>query len=115
MVVAFALGALTACGSSGGGNEPTKTAVNGRITVGAYDIHFDVGVIKTAPGPLTVTFVNHGAIEHTFKIDGTSLLLKANGGKTVTGTVTLAKGTYDFECTIPGHKGQGMKGTVVVG
>ena len=95
-------------------SEPTKTATGGAITVGAFDIRFDVGEIKAAPGPLTVTLDNHGAIEHTFKIDGTSLVLKANGGKSATGTVTLAKGTYDFECTIPGHKAQGMKGTVVV-
>ena len=48
------------------------------------------------------------------KINGTDMHLKANGGKTTSGTVTLAKGTYDFECTVPGHAAQGMKGTVVV-
>jgi len=114
-VVAFAAIALAACGSSGGGSsEPTKTVTGGAITVDAADVKFDVGEIKTAPGPLTVTLVNTGAMQHTFKIDGTSLLIKTNGGKTASGTVTLAKGTYDFECTVPGHKGQGMKGTVVV-
>jgi plastocyanin len=112
---ALATVALAACGSSGGGkSEPTKTATGGAITVNAADVKFDVGEIKTAPGPLTVTLVNTGAMQHTFKIDGTSFELKANGGKTATGTVTLAKGTYDFECTVPGHKAQGMKGTVVV-
>jgi plastocyanin len=113
-VVVLAAVVLGACGGSGGSSEPTKTATGGAITVGAYDTRFDVGEIKAAPGPLTVTFDNHGAIEHTFKIDGTSLELKANGGKSATGTVTLTKGTYDFECTIPGHKTAGMKGTVVV-
>ena len=29
--------------------------------------------IKATPGPLTVTLTNKGAIEHTFKIDGTDL------------------------------------------
>ena len=111
----LAAASLGACGGSGGGgSEPTKTATGGAITVGAYDIRFDVGEIKAAPGPLTVTLDNHGAVEHTFKIDGTSLILRANGGKSATGSVTLAKGTYGFECTIPGHKAQGMKGTVVV-
>jgi plastocyanin len=115
-VVALAAVALAGCGSSGGGSsEPTKTASGGAITVGASDVKFDVGEIKATPGPLTVTLVNTGAMQHTFKIDGTPLELKTNGGKTATGTVTLAKGTYDFECTVPGHKAQGMKGTVVVG
>jgi plastocyanin len=118
-LVTLAIAGLSACGgsSSGGGSsssEPTKTATNGAITVDAFDIHFDVGVIKTAAGPLTVTLVNKGAQEHTFKIEDTALDLKANGGKSATGTVTLAKGTYKFECTIPGHAQQGMKGTVEV-
>ena len=94
--------------------RPTKTATNGKITVEAFDIHFDVGEIKASPGPLKVTLDNKGAIGHDFKINGTPLHLKANGGKTDTGTVTLAKGTYEFECTVPGHAAQGMKGTVVV-
>jgi plastocyanin len=116
VLVALALGTLSACGgSSGASSEPTKTVTNGAITVKAHDIGFDVGEIKTAPGPLTVTFQNTGAQLHDFKIDGTTLFLKANGGDTKTGTVTLTKGTYNFECTVPGHKQAGMKGTVVVG
>jgi len=111
VVAALALGACSGGSSSA---QPTKTASRGAITVGAYDIRFDVGEIKTTPGPLTVTLVNHGAVEHTFKIEGTSLQLKANPGTSVTGTVTLAAGTYTFECTIPGHAAAGMKGTVVV-
>lgn len=91
------------------------TAVNGAVSVTAKDISFDVGEIKATAGTLTVNFKNEGAVMHDFKIDGTSLLLKANGGKDATGTVTLAKGTYNFECTVPGHKQAGMKGTVVVG
>jgi plastocyanin len=115
LVVIGAL-ALGACGSSGGSkSEPTKTATGGAITVGAYDTpRFDVGVIDATAGPLSVTLVNHGAVEHTFEIKGTSMLLKADGGKSSTGTVTLEKGTYDFQCTIPGHAQAGMKGTVVV-
>ena len=107
---------LAACGGSSGGgkSEPTKTATGGAITVVATDTKFDVGKIEASAGALTVTLENHGALQHTFKIDGTSLLLKTSGGKSATGSVTLAKGTYDFECTIPGHKALGMKGTVVV-
>jgi plastocyanin len=114
---ALALVALGACGSSSGGggaSKVTKTASAGAITVGAFDIRFDVNVIKTTAGPFTVTLVNHGAIEHTFKLEGTSMLIKAKAGKSASGTVTLKKGTYDFECTIPGHASQGMKGTVDV-
>ena len=105
---------FAACGSSGKSSQATKTATNGEVTVNAFDVHFDVGEIKASAGPLKVTLVNHGAIEHDFKIDNTDMHLKANGGATTSGTVTLAKGTYKFECTVPGHASQGMRGTVVV-
>jgi plastocyanin len=108
---------LVACGggSSGGSKgEPTKTVTDGKLTIDALDVHFDIGTIKTTAGPLTVTMDNKGAIPHSFKIEGTDMTLKANGGKSATGTVTLKKGTYTFECTIPGHAAQGMKGKVIV-
>jgi plastocyanin len=114
ILVVLACATFAACGGSSKAAEPTKTAENGEVTVDAFDIHFDVGEIKAAPGPLKVTLVNHGAIEHDFKINGTDMHLKANGGKTDSGTVTLSKGTYQFECTVPVHAAQGMKGTVVV-
>jgi plastocyanin len=109
-----ALLALGACSSSSKSSEPTKTVTNGKITIDAFDIHFDVGTIKTTAGPLQVTFTNKGALEHTFTIEGTDLDLKANAGKTDTGTVTLEKGTYKYECTVAGHAQQGMKGEIEV-
>jgi plastocyanin len=120
VVAALAVGGLAASCSSGTGKScpakvDTKTATGGAITVCAGDLHFDVNTIKAAPGPLKVTLVNDGAIYHTFKIVGTALELKTNAGKTATGTVTLAKGTYPFKCTVAGHAEAGMKGTVVVG
>ena len=107
--------ALGACSSSKSSSEPTKTVTNGKITVEGFDsLHFDVGTIKTTAGPLEVTFTNKGSLQHTFTIEGTDLDLKANAGKTETGTVTLAKGTYKYECTVPGHAQGGMKGEIEV-
>jgi len=115
LLVAFAaVLALGACSSSSKSSEPTKTVTDGKITIDAFDIHFDVGTIKTTAGPLQVTFTNKGALQHTFTIEGTDLDLKANSGKTDTGTVTLAKGTYKYECTVAGHAQQGMKGEIEV-
>lgn len=114
LVAVCAASLLGACSSSKS-SEPTKTVTNGKITVDAFDsLHFDVGTIKTTAGPLQVTLVNKGALQHTLKVEGTDFELKTNGGKSDTGTVTLAKGTYKFECTIPGHAQQGMKGTIEV-
>jgi len=113
-VLAFAM--LGACGtnSGGGATTATKTATDGTITVGAYDVYFDVKTINASPGRLTVTLVNHGADPHTFTIKGTSLNLNTNPGQTATGAVTLNTGTYRFECTFPGHAAAGMTGEVIV-
>ena len=120
VLATLSVAGFAAC-SSGGSSAScpapvdTKTATAGAISVCAADIHFDVKTIKATPGPLTVTLVNDGALQHTFTIKHTSLDLKANGGKTVHGTVTLAKGTYNFDCTVDGHAAAGMKGTIEVG
>ena len=120
LLAALALTGLGAC-SSGGGSKPcpakvdTKAAAAGAITVCASEIKFDVKTITAQPGPLKVTFRNGGATYHTFTIKGTSLDLKLNPGKSATGTVTLSKGSYDFECTVSGHAAAGMKGKIVVG
>lgn len=118
---ALALTVLSACG--GGGSSATcpakvdsRTVTGGAITVCASDITFDVGTIKAKAGPLKITMVNDGAIYHTLKIpDADGFELKANGGKTASGTVTLKKGEYSFDCTVSGHAAAGMKGTIEVG
>jgi plastocyanin len=120
VLAALALTGLGAC-SSGGSATPcaakvaTKTATGGAITVCGSEMKFDVATIKATPGPLKVTFRNGGSTYHTLKITDASLELKANPGKSQTGTVTLSKGTYDFDCTVPGHAAAGMKGKIVVG
>ncbi len=119
VVVALAFAGLGACGGGSGAKCPAKvdakTVTGGAITVCASDIKFDVATIKAQPGPLKVTLENDGAIYHTFRIVDANFELKANGGKTDSGTVTLSKGTYDFDCTVSGHAAAGMKGKIEVG
>jgi len=119
VLAALALMGLGACSGGSGKACPakvdTKTATAGAITVCGSEIKYDVTTINATPGPLKVTFRNGGSTYHTLKIQGTAIDLKVNPGKSQTGTVTLAKGTYDFECTVPGHAAAGMKGKIVVG
>ena len=110
LIVAFA-----ACGGDGGGGDVTKTATDGKITVAARDISFDVDTIEAKPGELEVTLVEEGALEHTFKINGQDGELKVDSDTDRdTGTWDLDPGDYEFECTIAGHASQGMKGKIVV-
>jgi plastocyanin len=115
--VALALVTVSALGacSSDKTEEPAKTVTDGKITIEAFDIHFDVGDIMTKPGPLTITLVNEGSLEHTLRIEDKDFELKVTSkGDTDTGTVTLEPGTYEYDCTIPGHASQGMKGEIRV-
>ena len=57
---------------------------------------------------------------HDFVVTGpgnsTTIVVKPTGpGKTKRGTLTLAKpGTYQFFCSLPGHRAAGMRGTITV-
>jgi plastocyanin len=119
VLVALAIPGLAACGGGSSASCPakidTKTATGGDVTICASDTHFDVNTIRVPVGVLNVKLLNDGAAYHTFKLSKTSLYLKANSGKTAEGSVTLSRGTYTFECTVPGHASAGMKGTIVVG
>jgi plastocyanin len=121
VVLAFGAVALGACGGGGKSSTPpcppkadTRAAVNGAVTVCGFDIRFDVKKITTTAGMLTVTFINKGAIQHTFTVEKTDLDLVVGGGSSKTGSVALQKGTYIFKCTVSGHEAAGMKGTIEV-
>jgi uncharacterized cupredoxin-like copper-binding protein len=107
------------------------------FTLTARDLSFTPGeIVLRAGAPVRLTFVNEGVLEHDVTIVG----LNANGqvvdahgkeaghsmGKQLPGTVHLsahrgerataeftpAPGTYEFACTIAGHKEAGMAGTI---
>ncbi len=123
LVTLVAALAFAACGGGGSSSSnakcppktDTRAAVNGAITVCASEFSFGVKTITAPAGPLAVTVINNGSIGHTFTIEGQNLnLVVSSHGDSKTGTVTLPKGTYTFECTVPGHAAAGMKGTLVV-
>jgi plastocyanin len=110
-----AASALAACGGDDGGGGKTVTATGGKVTVEAHDIRFDVGTINADAGELEVTLVEEGNQQHTFVIKGVEGKLAVTpSDDSDTGTFTLEPGEYEYFCDIPGHEGQGMKGTLVV-
>jgi uncharacterized cupredoxin-like copper-binding protein len=62
---------------------------------------------------VTFRVKNSGSVAHDFKIAGkqTKLLKR---GRSATLTVTLRKGSYTYQCTVPGHAAGGMKGRLTV-
>jgi plastocyanin len=111
LLVVMAL-ALTACG--GGGGAPAPEPLN--VTLKGQDIKYDVTTITAKAGQvINVTYINEGALDHTFLIDGMVTEQKAAPGQTINFSFTApAAGTYQFYCDVAGHKEAGMVGTLTV-
>lgn len=93
------------------------------LKVVATDLKFTPPTLQAKVGqPVKIVLENKGMIEHdiafpTIKADKDAATLKtlAKAGQTTTLEFTpTAKGTYEYICTIPGHKEAGMKGTITV-
>ncbi len=115
-----ALLVLVGCGgqkpqASGGTTGGQTGGASGAISVEATEFAFSPSKISTTAGTKTIELKNKGTIEHDLKIDA----LKVETGNVAPGSsksvsADLKAGTYEFYCSIPGHKEAGMVGTLEV-
>ncbi|HYX83341.1 MAG TPA: plastocyanin/azurin family copper-binding protein [Gaiellales bacterium] len=120
--------AQAACG--GGSSSGTSTPAGGRATgggggggtpVNVTEKDFSItiaGGTTLAPGTYTFNVTNEGPSAHNLTIEGPGVEDEATptfstGTKQL--TVTLKNGTYEFYCSVPGHKQAGMDVNVTVG
>jgi plastocyanin len=73
--------------------------------------------LSAKAGKVTIDFSNASPVEHDVAIAQGSTVagqtpVFTGGSKTM--TVTLKAGTYNFYCTVPGHRAAGMEGTLTV-
>lgn len=123
---AFVLAGLVAAGCGGGGggggasDSVTVTAPAGggtpSLTIDAHDVFFTPKRVKAPAGKLEIHYVEQGSQQHTLVIDGVKgfKLEVGPGSKSKSATVDLQPGVYTYYCTIPGHRAQGMQGTITV-
>jgi len=122
---------LAACGGGSGRqdtaavNTPEPSGANaGDANAGGAAINvtlteMTVALDKTQISAGTITFVvqNTGHAPHDFAIKGGGVNQKTprlEPGQSVTLAVDLSAGTYQYECTVPGHAMVGMRGTLTV-
>jgi len=109
---------LSACIGPAAAPAPSTSAseLTTDVKLVATEFKYDPAVVRVPAGKeITITLENKGAIEHDLHIPAFNVHLHANPGRTEKATFRADKpGTYDFECTIPGHKEAGMKGQLVV-
>ena len=101
------------------GAKSETTASSGAHQVAVKESEFKIQLPKTtfAPGSYTFAVSNDGKLPHDLVVmgpggkKGTSTIAP---GSSATLTVSLEKGSYDFYCSIPGHKQAGMDDKVTV-
>jgi plastocyanin len=88
--------------------------------VSVTEVEYKITLPKTtfAPGEYTFDVANQGKIPHNLTVTGPGVSKEATqdipAGSSSSVTVKLERGTYDFYCSIPGHKEQGMEQKVTV-
>jgi uncharacterized cupredoxin-like copper-binding protein len=104
--------------AEGEATTPTSTTPSsgggGAQTVAVKESEFKIQLPSTnlKPGSYTFDLSNDGKLPHDLTIQGPGVS-KAhtpviNGGQKATLKVKLTAGTYDFYCSVPGHKQAGM-------
>jgi len=98
--------------------SPSASPVAGEadVTVTMVDIAFEPNEFTIAADTDVVVFLlNDGALEHNFVIDELGVASETvPGGGSTTVTINAPAGTYEYYCSIPGHREAGMVGTLTV-
>lgn len=91
------------------------------IRVDLTEWAIEPAVITAKAGTMKFVVRNRGAIIHGLEIEGEidgkgfeREIAPFPGGQTRTLVVELPPGEYELYCQVPGHKEQGMEGTLIV-
>ncbi len=124
-------GLLAACGGDNStatpsapnpaaGTTPTAASAgsnSGAIAVTLAEFSIAPAAITVPAGHVTFNLTNSGKYPHNFgvMVNGTNMKSpNVAPGASATFALDLTAGTYDTLCDLPGHKGKGMVGTIVV-
>jgi uncharacterized cupredoxin-like copper-binding protein len=113
---------LGACGggdddkSRAGGEAKDPPLPGSTIEVMAKEFSFTPAKLTAKAGqPTTIAVKNTGSIDHDLTIGDAGFKLSVNSGKTGQKELKVDKpGTYEFHCSVAGHKDAGMKGELTV-
>lgn len=71
--------------------------------------------LTAKPGKITIKLTNDSPVPHDVAIDGApGVSDQVQDGASAELTVNLPAGTYQYYCTVPGHRQAGMVGTLTV-
>ena len=117
VTVVFFFGMLAAVEIFGKSSGGEAAAAGQNVSVGEVEYKITLPKTTFAPGEYTFEVENKGKIVHNLTIKGpggTEATQDISAGSSGSVTVKLDRGSYDFYCSIPGHKQQGMDQKVTV-
>jgi len=117
VTVVFFFGMLAAVEIFGKSSEGEAAAGGQKVSVGEVEYKIELPKTTFAPGKYTFEVESKGRIPHNLTIKGpggTEATQDISAGSSSSVTLKLERGTYDFYCSIPGHKQQGMEQKVTV-
>jgi plastocyanin len=118
VTVLFFLGMLAAVEIFGKSSESEAASAGRKVPVTEVEYKIKLPKADYAAGKYTFEVDNKGTIPHNLTITGPGVSKEAtpdiSAGSSASVTVKLERGTYDFFCSIPGHKQQGMEQKVTV-
>lgn len=96
--------------------SPVASPAASGVEIGMIDIAYEVKEFSIpANTDSVVTLVNNGFLQHNFVIDELGLESPMyNGGDSGTVTINAPAGTYEYYCSVPGHREAGMVGSLTV-
>lgn len=108
---------VAGCGGDGNANEGNGGSSGGSgVTVSGTEFAYTPATVSVPAGAaVSVTLENRGVVEHDVTIDDLGFQLHADPGEANSATLTAPAGTYEFYCSIPGHREAGMRGTLTAG
>ena len=102
-------------GQRGAPGQAPEALLDAReVTIAAGEMWFDPDTLEVAADePTNVTVVNDGDVFHDLTIDELDLRIDVDPGQRVTAGLEIEEaGEYDYYCSVPGHAGAGMRGTL---
>jgi plastocyanin len=122
-VAIVVIGGLVAVGCGGGdgdGGDQGYVEPKGKATetlaIEGGNFYFDPSDPTASPGIARIDLVGAGGI-HTFVFDDGAypgFQLEVTGDDADAKKIDLEPGSYTFYCDVPGHRQQGMEGTLTV-
>jgi len=117
MIWTLAAAALaSAAGAAQAGRQPASArgthaaTLFAKVNVAASEFKYVLSAKSAKRGVVTFEVKNVGKLQHDFKISGRKTKLLSHGEDATLRVTFVRKGTYPYECTVPGHAAAGMKG-----